>query len=272
MEPTEFAPTAPPALASWWQPRDLSANQCWHLAIGPLSMYLERTAGEWLFSHQHQTEQDEVHSFVQEPLDSWPESLTPNRYVFQQSPSRCQLLPCLMDRPVVVKTRQPVFIPPGESINFYLSTPVCVRLMLGSDVILLELPVLRLSDTWFGPSTQIGELCYAAKTHARHNLAELPLRPHRAVTPLKVTNRSNEMLNIGKISLPVPMLSVFAREDHTLWTEAVTLEHHTDQSLAKLKIERKLPIGISTAQRISSARQRPESHTLVRAFTGIFTG
>ncbi|MCH8537662.1 MAG: DUF432 domain-containing protein [Alkalimonas sp.] len=271
MEPTELAPLAPQTLTNWWQPCTMLTDQCWHLAIGPLSLYIERNQGEWLLGHQRHADQEELHRVLQEQLDSWPESITSSRYVFKQSPSQYQLLPCLMDRPVVVKTRQPVFIPPGESISFYLSTPVCIRLILGNDLTLLELPVLRLSDTWFGPSTQIGELCYAAKTHARHNLAELPLRPHRAVTPLKVTNRSGEMLSIGKISLPVPMLSVFAREDHTLWTEAVTLEHHSDQLLAKLKIERKLPEGIRAAQRVTTARQRPESHTLVRAFTGIFS-
>lgn len=33
-------------LANWWQPRQLTAQQCWHVAIGPLSLYLERTTGD----------------------------------------------------------------------------------------------------------------------------------------------------------------------------------------------------------------------------------
>lgn len=266
-----MAPIASETLLNWWLPRSITINQCWHLAIGPLSIYVERSAGEWLLSYQQHTEQDVFNRVLHEPLDSWPESLKVQRYVFKKPPSQWQLLPCLMDRPVVVKTRQPIFIPPGECINFYLSTPLCTQLRLGSMLVAQEIPVMRLSDTWFGPSTREGQLCYAAKTHARHNLADVPLRPHRAVTPLKINNRSDKMLSIDKISLPVPMLSVFARKDHTLWTEAVTLEHHSNQPLAKLKIERTLPEGIHMDQRISSARQPAEHATLIRAFTGIFS-
>lgn len=258
-------------LADWWQPRRLSEHGCWHIAIGPFSLYLERTAGEWLVSHQRHSDDELLHRVLQQPLDERPEGLTFQRYVFRKAPLDFQLQPCLMDRPVVVKTRQPVLIPPGESINFYISTPLCVRLLLGNDTELQEWPILRLSDTWFGPSTRVGELCYAAKTHARHSQDDVPLRPHRAVTPLTISNQCKTILSIDKISLPVPLLSVFERSDHTLWTEAVTLVHEADQPLAKLKIERKLPAGIQAAQRLTEPRQQAGKNVFVRAFAGIFS-
>ncbi|MEE2023873.1 MULTISPECIES: hypothetical protein [Alkalimonas] len=271
MAQTELQASDAQPLADWWQSRRLTEQGCWHIAIGPFSLYLERTAGEWLVSHQRHSDDEPLHRVLQEPIEACPESLTVQRYVFQKAPLDFRLQPCLMDRPVVVKTRQPVLIPPGESIDFYISTPLCLRLLLGNDTLLQEWPILRLSDTWFGPSTRVGELCYAAKTHARHSLDEVPLRPHRAVTPLTISNQSKAILSIDKVSLPVPLLSVFARSDHTLWTEAVTLVHQADQLLAKLKIERKLPVGITAAQRVTEPRQQAEKNALVRAFAGIFS-
>lgn len=271
MVQTELHASDTVPLADWWQPRRLSEQGCWHLGIGPLSIYLERMPGEWLVGHQRHPDTELLHQVVQMPLDERPDTISFQRYVFRKAPLDFRLQPRLMDRPVVVKTRQPVLIPPGESIDFYISTPLCVRLLLGNDIQLQEWPVLRLSDTWFGPSTRIGELCYAAKTHARHSLDEVPLRPHRAVTPLTISNQDKTILSIDKVSLPVPLLSLFARSDHTLWTEAVTLVHQADQPLAKLKIERKLPLGIKAAQRITEPRELAEKNALVRAFAGIFS-
>lgn len=271
MAPTELHASDPQPLANWWQPRRLSEQGCWHLGIGPLSIYLERTQGEWLVGQQRHPDSELLHQVVQQPLEARPDDITFQRYVFRKAPLDFCLQPRLMDRAVVVKTRQPVFIPPGESINFYISTPLCVRLLLGNQVQLQEWPVLRLSDTWFGPSTRIGELCYAAKTHARHSLDEVPLRPHRAVTPLTISNQDKSILSIDKVSLPVPLLSLFERSDHTLWTEAVTLVHQAEQPLAKFKIERKLPLGIQASQRISEPREQVEKNALVRAFAGIFS-
>lgn len=258
-------------LIDWWQPHQLGESGCWHVAVGPLSLYLERTASEWLVAHQRHPDDESLHRVLHQSLDERPTDVKFQRYVFRQTPSAFRLLPCLMDRPVVVKTRQPVFIPPGESICFYISTPLCVRLMLGNDMELQEWPTVRLSDTWFGPSTRVGELCYAAKTHARHGISDLPLRPHRAVTQLTIHNHDKKVLNIDKISLPVQLLSLFQRDDHTLWTEAVTLEHHADQPLAKFKIERKLPTDAIASKRVSAPRQHIEKNALIRAFTGIFS-
>lgn len=258
-------------LANWWQPRQLTAQQCWHVAIGPLSLYLERTTGEWLVAHQRHADDESLHRVLQQPVTERPDALTVQRYVFAQTTPAFRLQPRLMDRPVVVKTRQPVFIPPGESIRFYISTPLCVRLLLGNDLDTQEWPIVRLSDTWFGPSTRVGELCYAAKTQARHTLEELPLRPHRAVTQLTISNQDKKLLSIDKISLPVHLLSLFQCNDQTLWTESITLVHQADQPLAKFKIERQLPDAIKTAQRITEPRQSLEKNAFVRAFTDIFS-
>ncbi|MBE0484173.1 MAG: hypothetical protein IBX52_11805 [Bacterioplanes sp.] len=267
---SELSALASQPLTDWWQPHQLNESVCWHLAIGPLSLYLERTASEWLVAHQRHPDDESLHCVSFQPLDERPLDMTFQRYVFRQAPLVFRLQPCLMDRPVVVKTRQPVFIPPGESICFFISTPLCVRLLLGNDLDTQEWPIVRLSDTWFGPSTRVGELCYAAKTHARHALSEIPLRPHRAVTQITLHNHDKKMLSIDKVSLPVQLLSLFQRDDHTLWTEAVTLEHHAEQPLAKFRIERTVVNDAGASKRIATPRQTLEKHALIRAFTGIF--
>src|SRR5690625_5517561 len=85
----------------------------------------------------------------------------------------------------------------------------------------MEIPTKILSDTWFGPNTQMGTLCYASKTYTRSSRQEVTPRPHRAVTPVTVRNQSEELLSIDKLSIPVPHLALYGRDDRS--------EEHTSE-------------------------------------------
>jgi hypothetical protein len=130
--------------------------------------------------------------------------------------------------------------------------------------------VQRLSDTWFGPSTREGELCYAARTHARNHLEQVPRRPHRAVTPVKVRNEAATLLPIEKLSLPVPMLSVYGDPQGGLWSEEVHLTRAADSDMASLRVVPGRPTFVTTADRLSGPRTEPGRGGLVRAFTDLF--
>lgn len=102
-----------------------------------------------------------------------------------------KLVPIMADRLVVSRPKSPFRILPGQHATLFVSTPAWVRIALGNGKALAELPLFRPSDTWFGPSTLVGELGYAARTHCRLDVCDVPFRPHRAVTPLRVENRSS---------------------------------------------------------------------------------
>lgn len=254
-------------LEPWWGPVKLAVGQSWHYRVGPLSIYLQRQRDEWLLAWESFPDLQEHYRVLSEAVDGSNEALSTSRYVFQRSPAGFRLKPRLLDRPLVVKTNQPVKIPPGENITFYISSPVCVCVeLIEPDITLEELTSVRLSDTWFGPSTREGELCYAAKSHARSNKADVPLRPHRAVTPVTLHNQSDGLLAIDKLSIPVPVLAVYGQQDGTLWTDPVSLVHTQGSQLATLRIG-KQPAG---AQPLSSARVPPQRTNVVRAFINLF--
>tara|TARA_R100000322_G_scaffold135550_2_gene91458 strand:- start:39 stop:836 length:798 start_codon:yes stop_codon:yes gene_type:complete len=254
-------------LKPWWEPVDIEVEQIRHYAVGPVSVYLQRRQSEWLLAWENFPDSEDYYRVISEAVSEIPQHLTVNRYVFQRPPRRFRLKPRLLDRPIVVKTNQPVRIPSGESITFFISSPVCVSVELQDpDTVLQELDTLRLSDTWFGPSTRVGELCYATKTHARNEKSDMPLRPHRAVTPVNIRNQSDAILAIEKLSIPVPFLRVYGHADGTLWTEPVSLEHTEDNQLAKMEIGRQ-PAG---AVALAEARTPPARNNVVRAFISMF--
>lgn len=257
---------------TWWLPVELATNQCWNVTIGPLSLYLTRQAQQWLLAYERVAATEDRRLFSSAAALCIPDQLKAERYVFRHSPTAFCLTPVLLERPVVVKTLQPLHIPPTEQVTLYISSPVSVRVSLQQPQQLLqEIAIIRLSDTWFGPSTQVGELCYADKTHARFNKDELPLRPHRAITPVSIQNSSKQLLSLNKISIPVPYLALYSAADGNLWTDPITLQHETAGGLARFKTSSLQTHNARGITLLNPARILPDKHNLIRAFTHIFS-
>ena len=255
----------------WWQPVALSNGQSWQYTLGPLTLYLQRSPFEWLLGFTRAPEQD-THSQTQSnAIRQLPELENLQRFVFRQSPAQFCLNPKLLDRPMVVKTRTQLSIPPAQQAIFYISSPVVIEVNLQQPACnLLDIVSQRLSDTWFGPSTLHGELCYADKTQARHIRADLPVRPHRAVTAVTIENNADTMLVIDKLSIPLPYLALYGLDDGSLWTDPITLQHDGNHVLTRFKITKQLPAGVTAAAKIAAPRQNIEKQGLIRAFTGMF--
>jgi hypothetical protein len=226
----------------WWMPREVAEGQSVHLALGPLSMVLGHGVDEWMLevssSEETALEGDNTRIKVRKGL---PDEAS-ERFVHGGESARVKLSPMLADRPVVIRPRAPVFLLGGQTITLYLSTPIWLKVEIADPSVLLkEFPVMRLSDTWFGSSTREGELCYAGRTQARHKLADLPQRPHRAISPMTIRNETTRPIPLEKISLPVPMLSLYGANDGSLWTQRVTLTLEGGTEQARVKIDSSLP-------------------------------
>lgn len=259
------------ALAPWWLPITLESGQSWQYTLGPLTLYLQRLHSEWLLGFTRLGEKEDRLQLLSHKIAQLPQLDNLQRFVFRESPARFCLTPRLLDRAVVVKTRTQLSIPPAQQAVFYISSPVEVAVSLQQpEFKLAEIASQRLSDTWFGPSTLHGELCYADKTQARHNRSELPARPHRAVTTITIENNADSMLMLDKLSIPVPYLALYGLHDGTLWTDPITLQHEGNHALTRFKISKQLPAGVTAASRVAEPRQHIEKQGLIRAFTGMF--
>ena len=134
-----------------------------------------------------------------------------------------------------------------------------------------EVPIVRPSDTWFGPSTLSGELCYASTTQGRLYLSDLPQRPHRAISPVRIKNQAEKPLLLTQFSLPTPYLSLFDTEDGGLWTEAVTLLNDDDTDMAKVSFSESPPAPYAKAKKITKAREKKDRNMLLNTFSTLFS-
>ncbi len=255
----------------WWEPVAVPCGYRLDCRIGPLSLQVYRGSREWRLSCSHVDESDAAPDVQIELLKGQSAAEQVERYVCSGDNDMLRLRPMLMDRPVVIQPRDPVFLPGGEDITLFLSTPLCLAVEVGDPAVMLrEVPMVRLSDTWFGPSTREGEICYSGRTHARHTVEEVPRRQHRALTPAKIRNLAATVLPLNKLSLPVPALSVFVSGDGSFWTESISLLRTADADMAELKIEPGAPeYGVNT-ELISGPRREAGRSGFIRAFSTLF--
>lgn len=259
------------AASAWWEAREVPEGHVLDCTLGPLSLQLGRSADEWRVAFERGPEQDGAPAVDMNCRAGELDVEGMGRYVFARTSAQLRLVPVLADRPVVIRPRQPVYLPSGESTTLYLSSPMFLRVEVGEpSVRLQEVAMVQLSDTWFGPSTREGELCYSGRTHARHSLEEVPRRPHRAITAVSIRNTAASPLPLEKLSLPVPVLSVYGCDDGSLWTQGLSLLRESETDLAEMKVDRHPPAAAPGARLLSAPRREAGRGGLVRAFSVLF--
>lgn len=260
----------------WWGEREVARGQGLLFTIGTLSLAVYRAAGEWQLAHASADQlslDEELHRGGIEPISAPPESAGPlERHAVAGPGDHLRCLPVSADRSVVVRPRIPLFVPRGEEIRIFVSSPVWVRVQVGKPwKTLREIPVRRLPDTWIGnPTHEDGSLAYALRSHARVQLDEIPVLDHRSITPVVIRNQATDALAVERLNLPVPYLSLYYALDKGLWSEGVTMTRTEGNELAAFKVRKGAPPEAGNAQRISGPRRPSESNLFVRAFSSLF--
>lgn len=258
---------------SWWRSYQLEIGSCRQIQVGPINIYVCCYSNEWLLAYVREDEQEtEDRKWLMQAVEGIPDSISKVfRYVFRATTGVMTLSPKLADRSVISRPRTPFNLIAGEEVIVYVSSPVWILLSVGeAKKRLEEIGVQRPSDTWFGPSTLEGELCYASSTHCRMEMDELSAKPYRAITPVHIRNQANSTLAIERLLVPSVHLSLYETSSGQLWTPRIHLTRHEDGEMAALKIDKKPPVEAKGAKLVSSPRQPGAEGMLVRAFNAVF--
>lgn len=237
--------------------------------LGPLWLQATRRAREW--SLQWRCESDPLMPHLEvigpsEPVCDEEASLA--RFGFGVAPEVVQLEPRLSDRPVVVRPENPFSVLAEETVSIYVSTPLWFVVHVGEPGReLMEQPSFRPSDTWFGPTPMEGELCYAGRTEARLVLENLDDTLSRAVTPIQIQNHSDKPLEVARLNVPIPHLTLYRPPGNRLWTEGLTVVHRSGTVLEDVKITHQVPTELESAERIAEARTDAQDNLFFRVFS-----
>jgi len=255
---------------AWFGRRTLDDGQCGRWQVGPFTLWARRSAREWHLacSTAPDAAVGEVRVELPSPVAEPAEDAELHRYAFRAAPAEITLTPALADRPVVVRPKAPLLLPPGEEVTVYASVPLWLEVGLGQPATaVLDRPLLRPSDTWFGASRRYGELCYSTRTAAHLDLAELTMLPHHAVAAVRLVNHGRTLLPVERLRLPIEQMSVYRCGQDALWPESGPLERQGDDTMAGVKLGSGPPADAGPAELIRGPRTPTSRGLSIRAFS-----
>lgn len=259
--------------SQWWGDFDIFPHSILLWKMGPLSLWVQRLEKELRLAYEINSSDPTDQVLAGVKLEEF--DLLQKEHVFRFGFSRelqnVTLLPVLADRPVVAKPEKPFYILPRDKVKIFVSTPIWIRVLTDSNKLMSEVPVLKLSDTWFGNNTLEGELCYASQTFCRLRLQDIVFYPYRAVTQVTIENQADSALFLDSLNLPVNYLSIYAQQEtHVLWTESIRLVRAEGEKLNPIKINLAPSEKIGPCLKIQGPRVKPQKNLLTRAFKNFF--
>lgn len=292
-EGSEAEAPSVPVEPIWWGAVDVPSEGAAVLEVGPARIVAHRRAFEWRVyverdDHWAEARPARARRVVRVDADAVPVDTPALRASFADPPGHLVVHAAQADRAVVVRPESPLAVQAGESVTLFVSTPVWVVLTVSrkrprtkgkrnetdtESLRLFEVPAERFTDTWFGPNTRVGELCYATRSSGRLDLADLPQRPHRIVTPVRIDNKAADALEFQRVQVPVPQLAVYRDAAGALWTNGVTLTRENSGDLAAVRVDAAPPrTPAGGIERLSEPRSVVTGSAVVRAFGRLLRG
>ena len=238
-------------------------------SIGPLQFWFRLVSGElWVAS---KTARHGIDEWKEEPIrrelsPNPPEDAPWTRWVLNQTSPKIRLIPAFPDLPVIVKPEYSFNLMTNTEARIYVRVPLWVRIQLVTDPPLMvkEIPIVTLSQTWFGDYTS-GELCYWLATTARRKVGPDLFRPFLAVCPIHIHNVSGEMLKVDKVCLRVIYLSLFHLEGQ-FWSDETKIIHKGKDNDTQLEFIGVAPPEAPQAMMVSGARMDMRKKYLGKTF------
>jgi hypothetical protein len=243
------SPDADP-LADPWGSHPLPGDESATIRIGPSTLRVRSPDGEIWLAHvpgdgTRGPRKPRAATGADEEWVRWP---------VPGDTGSLHLSPAFCDRPVVVEPEQTFRLLPRTEARIFVRVPLWARVRIpdAGGTTLTELPSVLLSDTWWGSLTE-GEACYWLPTTARRRVDPEVFEPHLAVCPLQLLNRSDEELQVERIALRVPHLSVFVR-DGDLWADETRVRYRGADEESHIEVAGTAPGEARKATRVADPR------------------
>lgn len=126
--------------------------------------------------------------------------------------------PALPNKAVVFRNNKNIKISAGQTANLYFKVPLTIQFYfqeVKDENRMFEMPLQRLSDTWFGEPDN-GEPAYSIGSNYDKAFEEVKAELWEAVTPVEIINNTTGLLDLQRLILRVEDFSLFLRHKQLL--------------------------------------------------------
>lgn len=241
----------------WWGMFDFALDDVKTWQLGERFISIKRSNHEWtIWDKTTPVEENEPILLTSNHPEHDLSKANCSRVLVTKTGDSLLVEASLADRPMIIRPSKPFVVLPQETVNIYVSTPVWFTVLLSDrDLPVIDIPFWRPSDTWFGPSTMHGDLCYAKYTDAKMEKAQLLKRSHRASTLVTIKNAHAERLVIERLSLPVPAFKLYVNDSGEFWTDQLSITQSVEHTKPVSHVKQSKPADWQNMSVVSESRE-----------------
>ncbi len=262
----------------WWGEYSFDDNNVVRWSFPELDVTVRCQAKEWNVWHEYKSENagDNLGFFLEKTKGTDLLSSDYQRYLYTENSGTLEIMPKLPDRNLVTKPINPLILRPRQKTSLFVGTPVWFSIREKKEKNpFFEVPLRKLSDTWFGPSSVKGEVCYASKTHAVTSPEGLKHKSFRAIVPITIENKSqSESIKFEKINVPVTLLTLYCDENDRFWSSPIYLAKDDGSTEIQIKLDSLAQAESYTGSRVvklAEPRRREDHPLILRAYDMLFS-
>lgn len=177
------------------------------------------------------------------------------------------LVPALPDKAVVFRNNKNIKISAGESAGLFFRIPLVAQFYfqeVKDENRLVEIPLHRLSDTWFGEIDN-GEPAYSIGSNYDQLLTEVQATSWEAISPVEIINNTASVLDLQRLILRVEDYNLYLKNRQIL-TSRANIEFKGQEQAGSVNVGEQAKIHGEAPVQLAKSRSSDSKNLLRRSF------
>ncbi|HZL12431.1 MAG TPA: DUF432 domain-containing protein [Prolixibacteraceae bacterium] len=249
---------------SFWKKHEFAVNQTRIFKAGYAEVCVKHIENGWLVKSRV-TDQASAVLLVEETNDLADDSDVLHFHTGKSH--ELLVVPALPNKAVVFRNNKNLKISAHESANLYFRIPLTMQFYfqeVKDDNRIVEIPLQRLSDTWFG-EIESGEPAYSIGSNYDKSFLEIRATEWEAISSVEIINNTASVLDLQRLILRVEDFSLYLKNKRLLTSHA-TIEFKGQEQAGSVNLGLQKEIHGEKPVLVAKPRSHETRNLLRRSF------
>ena len=249
---------------NFWNKYEFSEGQILLFKAGYAELFVKHISNGWLIKSRV-TDEPCAELNVEE-VDSIEEDS--DVFHFQTGKSHLlHVVPALPNKAVVFRNNKNIKVSAGQLASMFFRIPLTIQFYVQEvkeENRMLEIPVQRLSDTWFGEADN-GEPAFSIGSNYDKTFSEVQPSSWEAVAPVEIVNNTASLLDLQRLILRVEDFSLFLKNGQLL-TNHISIDFKGQEHAGSVNLTTRREIHGQKPVQLSKPRSNESKNLLRKSF------
>lgn len=249
---------------NFWKEYEFTVNQTLQFNAGCVEVLVKHISNGWLIKSRA-CDQSNAGLLVGE-VEGIEDDSQVLHFKTGQS-NQLFVIPALPNKAVVFRNNKNIKISAGQSANLYFRIPLTIQFYfqeVKDENRLFEIPLQRLSDTWFGEADN-GEPAFSIGSNYDTEFSEIQDASWEAISPVEIINNTTSLLDLQRLILRVEDFSLYLKNKQLL-SDYVTIEFKGQEQAGSVNLSIRTETHGEKPLKMTKPRSSESKNLLRRSF------